>query len=94
MEMMKTIQKQLNAKISTNAIDGLKTKRLIDMTPTFPDDYKYTELQYDLDQVKFIKGADELKRKVCEFLDQKGILTPQTRLELIKLIIEDEESFK
>jgi len=62
------------------------------MTPTFPDDYLkcsgvFRPITSERDKM------EELRAKINAHLDKKGIINQEVRLQLIKMIIEDEESF-
>jgi adenylate kinase family enzyme len=64
------------------------------MTPTLPDNWD--DLRSSRTFVPIRKEVDkmqELKQKINEVLDSKRIFNDQIRLELIKIIIEEEEWF-
>jgi hypothetical protein len=65
------------------------------MTPTFPDDYDLLRSSGAFRPINTQRSErdkmEELRNKINQHLDRKGIVNPQIRLELIKIIIEEQE---
>lgn len=65
------------------------------MTPTLPDEYERLRASGFFRPINSERDKlEELKNKINDFLDRKGIVNKEVRLELIKMIIEDEEGFE
>ncbi len=73
----------------------LKNRKRKIMTPTLPDEYGQLRSSGFFRPINSKRDKlEELKNKINDFLDKKGIVNKEVRLELIKMIIEDEEGFE
>lgn len=65
------------------------------MTPPFSDDYDPLRSSRIFRPIPYIKSEkdkmEELRNKINQHLDRKGIINETVRLELIKIIIEEEK---
>jgi hypothetical protein len=65
------------------------------MTPTFPDNWDPLRSSRLFQPIQSPREKVELlKQRINQHLDQKGVINPQVRLELIKIILEDLEQFE